>query len=198
MRGAVGQAGGGLLGDEVDDGPLADQQGGRRLLAGAGQRAQQFPVVGRRDAAVPDGAGRGDGGQERITATGDADLANYFRGLADVLHYDFGVNNRISAHSDHFPFFLAGYPSATLNSADATAGMIGRGYGHTEGDTVDKVTLRGLQMGAAFAARVAIHLANADPFPADRRSEANVRQALDKAGMIHFLEHHWGRANRAV
>ena len=44
--------------------------------------------------------------------------------------------------------------------------MIGRGYGHTEGDTVDKVHLRGLQMGAAFATRVALILANADPFPA--------------------------------
>ena len=145
-----------------------------------------------------DGAGRGNGGQEQIVATGDAALAAYFRGLPAALNYDFAVSDRISAHSDHFPFFLAGYPSATLNSRDATAGMIGRGYGHTEGDTVDKVSLRGLQMGAAFAARVAVHLADADPFPAARRDATAVRQVLDDVQMGHFLEHHWGRANRVA
>ena len=145
-----------------------------------------------------DGAGRGNGGQEQIIATGDDALAAYFRQLPGALNYDFQIGNRISAHSDHFPFFLVGFPSATLNSRDATAGMIGRGYGHTEGDTVDKVSLRGLQMGAAFAARVAIQLANADPFPAERRDGEAVRRALDDARMGHFLDHHWGRANRVA
>ncbi len=145
-----------------------------------------------------DGAGRGGGGQERITATGDAALEAYFRGLPAKLRYDFEVANRISAHSDHFPFFLAGFPSATLSSRDATAGMVGRGYGHTEGDTVDKVSLRGLQMGAAFAARVALALATVDPFPVERRDEAAVRAVLERADQAHFLVHHWGRANRVV
>lgn len=145
-----------------------------------------------------DGAGRGGGGQERITATGDAALEAYFRGLPAKLRYDFEVANRISAHSDHFPFFLAGFPSATLSSRDATAGMVGRGYGHTEGDTVDKVSLRGLQMGAAFAARVALALATVDPFPVERRDEATVRAVLERADQAHFLVHHWGRANRVV
>lgn len=143
-----------------------------------------------------DGAGRGNGGQEQIVATGDAVLADYFRALPARLRYDFQVGDRISTHSDHFPFFLAGFPSATLNSRDATAGMIGRGYGHTEGDTVDKVSLRGLQMGAAFAARVAVALAEADPFPAARRDTAAVRAALAASGQEHVLEQHWGRANR--
>lgn len=145
-----------------------------------------------------DGAGRGGGGQEQIVATGDAGLADYFRGLSSRLRYEFDVNDRISAHSDHFPFFLAGFPSATLNSRDSTAGMIGRGYGHTEGDTVDKVSLRGLQMGAALAARVAIDLANVEPFPAAHRDQAAVRRALDEAKMGHFLAYHWGRDNRVT
>jgi Zn-dependent M28 family amino/carboxypeptidase len=143
-----------------------------------------------------DGAGRGSGGMEQITATGDPALASWFRDLSERLLYDFEVRDRISAHSDHFPFFLKGYPSASLSSQDATAGMIGRGYGHTEGDTVDKVSLRGLQMGAALAARVAIEMANADPFPTKRRGEEQVRQALEDSKQAHFLLHHWGRANR--
>jgi Zn-dependent M28 family amino/carboxypeptidase len=145
-----------------------------------------------------DGAGRGSGGQDRVTATGDATLAAWFRGLPQQLLYDFDVINRISVHSDHYPFFLDGFPSVTLNSQDSTAGMIGRGYGHTEGDTVDKVSLRGLQMGAVFAARVAIRLANAEPFPAERRSAEAARAELAKAGLERFLEHHWGWANRVL
>ena len=145
-----------------------------------------------------DGSGRGMGGQEKITTTGDPDLRAWFETLPTQLDYDFEVANRISAHSDHFPFFLKGYPSASLSSADSTAGMIGRGYGHTEGDTVDKVHLRGLQMGAAFATRVALVLANAEPFPAARRSEDDAAEALRKSGQGNFLEHHWGRATRVL
>lgn len=145
-----------------------------------------------------DGAGRGQGGQERINATGDLAVKEYFNRWAEANHYQLGSSNRVSAHSDHFPFFLAGYPSATLNSADSTAGMIGRGYGHTEGDTVDKVHLRGLQMGAAVAARVALAMANEETLPSSRRSEAEVHAELEKSGMTNFLTHHWGRDNRAV
>lgn len=171
-------------------------------LGGSWKHCERYTSPGNteqlRIAVNLDGAGRGGGGQEQIIATGDAALAAYFRSLPARLHYDFDVNNRISAHSDHFPFFLAGFPSATLNSRDSTAGMIGRGYGHTEGDTVDKVSLRGLQMGAALAARVALDLANADPFPAQHRDQAAVHRALADAKMLNFLEHHWGRDNRVT
>jgi hypothetical protein len=53
-------------------------------------------------------------------------------------------------------------------------------------------------MGAALATRVAIALANAEPFPAARRDQSAVRAELDRAGMTNFIEHHWGRDNRAV
>ncbi len=142
-----------------------------------------------------DGAGRGGGGQEQISVTSNDDLVAYCEQLRQELHYEYSVTNRLSAHSDHFPFFLAGYPTMTLNSRDATAGMIGRGYGHTEGDTVDKVTLRGLQMAAALAARVALHLATVEQFPVEHQSESAVKAILEQSGQGHFLQHHWGRAN---
>lgn len=143
-----------------------------------------------------DGAGRGQGGNEQVTVTGNQDLARYFSQLAEQLHYPFAVRDRISPHSDHFPFFLAGYPTATLQSRDATQGMIGRGWGHTEADTVDKVTRRGLQMGTALAARLLLRLASEEQLPVPRRSPDEVRQALVAAGLTDVLEHHWGRANR--
>jgi aminopeptidase YwaD len=145
-----------------------------------------------------DGAGRGKGGMEQIIVTGDEeDTVKYFENLQNDLNYAFPVISNISAHSDHFPFFLAGYPSATLRSQDATAGMIGRGYGHTEADTVDKVTLRGLQMSAVLVARLAARLAEDESFAPAHRTQEDVKAMLEKHKMDHFLEHHWGRANRA-
>jgi hypothetical protein len=75
--------------------------------------------------------------------------------------------------------------------------MIGRGYGHTEADTVDKVTPRGLQMGAAFTARVAARLACDEQLPGGVRTQAAVREILEGDELLHVLEHHWGRDNRA-
>ena len=144
-----------------------------------------------------DGAGRGEGGRDIINVSRDDAWVEYFRNLAEELNYPFEVDNRLGVHSDHFPYFLQGYPSATLRSQDATAGMIGRGYGHTEADTVDKVSPRGLQMGAAFAARVAARLACLDKFPTGRRDQDAVRQVLEQDNMLHVLEKHWGRDNRA-
>jgi aminopeptidase YwaD len=144
-----------------------------------------------------DGAGRGTGGSEQVVATGDTSMIPYFERLGEEMHYRFPVTSNISVHSDHFPFYLAGYPSATMRSSDATAGMIGRGYGHTEGDTVDKVHLRGLQMSAILAARLAARLADADEIPGEVRTMDEIRQQLEEREMAHFLEHHWGRANRA-
>jgi Iap family predicted aminopeptidase len=144
-----------------------------------------------------DGAGRGAGGRDMVMVSRDDAWSEYFRALGERLGYDFTVNDNLSVHSDHFPYFLLGYPSATLRSQDATAGMIGRGYGHTEADTVDKVTPRGLQMGAAFTARVAARLACDEQLPGGVRSQAAVREILEGDELLHVLEHHWGRDNRA-
>jgi Peptidase family M28/PA domain len=144
-----------------------------------------------------DGAGRGDGGQDSVTVTRDDDWVSYFKALTSGLDYEYETGDNLSVHSDHFPYFLKGYPSATMRSRDATAGMIGRGYGHTEADTVDKVTPRGLQMGAVLAARVALRLACEPELPGGLRSTDDVREILKKDDMLHVLEHHWGRDNRA-
>lgn len=144
-----------------------------------------------------DGAGRGQGGSELLTVAGDEEVARAFTGLAHHWHGAFAVRDAISAHSDHFPFFLAGYPVATLQSRDATRDMIGRGWGHTEADTVDKVTLTGLRSSAAVTVQLALWLATAEHVPGRRRSPEAIRTLLETSGLVDALSHHWGRANRA-
>jgi hypothetical protein len=90
---------------------------------------------------------------------------------------------------------MEGFPSVGLNSRDATAGMIGRGYGHTEADTVDKVHLRGLQSAAMVVAQLAAAVADDADFPFQRADHENVVGRLKESKQERFLEHHWGRAN---
>ena len=53
------------------------------------------------------------------------------------------------------------------------------GFGHTAYDTLDKVELENLQKGSAVAARLALRIANADDFPAQRQSAEAVQALLD-------------------
>ena len=145
-----------------------------------------------------DGAGRGQGGQEQLTATADESLAAYFAGVAKDLKLKLDTRSSLSVHSDHFPYFMAGFPSVGLNSRDATAGMIGRGYGHTEADTVDKVNLRGLQSASMVVARLAAAVADDPDFPGERFDQSEIESRLSESKQERFIEHHWGRANRVV
>ena len=84
-----------------------------------------------------DTAGRGRGGSESLQLTGAPDLVPYFQSHALGAKYAYPVNHRFQSHSDHFPYALRGIPSATLSSPDDKSALVGRGWGHTEADTVD-------------------------------------------------------------
>lgn len=135
-----------------------------------------------------DGAGRGSGGQEQLNLSGWPDLMAYFKEWGKEHHYEFTVRDQLNSHSDHFPFAVRGIPNGTLNARDTSAGMVGRGWGHTEADTFDKLSPRGLQMSAILVARLALSVAQDDDFPASRRSVDEVRQQLDDAGLLARLE----------
>ena len=135
-----------------------------------------------------DGAGRGSGGEEQLTTMARPEIATYFESLKDDLVYDFDVVDEFDSHSDHLPFAVRGIPNGTLKSKDATAGMIGRGYGHTEADTFDKINPRGLQMSAILAARLAVRLSEDEDFPGRIYSQDEVRQQLSDAGVLQRQE----------
>jgi Zn-dependent M28 family amino/carboxypeptidase len=90
---------------------------------------------------------------------------------------DFKVGQSVSAFSDHFPFFMAGVPTGGMQSAERS--LEGRGYGHTQYDTVDKVDLRSLREASALAARLALRMASEQDWPVRRRDEAAVLELLE-------------------
>jgi aminopeptidase YwaD len=104
-------------------------------------------------------------------------LAPLFENWREEMALDFGVGQSLNAHSDHFPFMVAGVPTGGIGSLEPRTG--GRGYGHTMFDTVEKVEMRGMREAAALAARLALRMASAKNWPVERRTEEQVKGILD-------------------
>ncbi len=96
------------------------------------------------------------------------DLALLFEAWREGMVLEFGVGQSLSAHSDHYPFMLAGVPTGGIGSLHSSSS--GRGYGHTKYDTVDKVEMRSMREAAALAARLALRMASEENWPVSRRS----------------------------
>lgn len=103
------------------------------------------------------------------------ELAPLFREWSREMALPYLVGQSVSAHSDHFPFLMAGVPTGGMEQVKSS--LTGRGFGHTAYDTLDKVNLRDLREAATMAARLALRIANADQWPAARRN-ADAVQAL--------------------
>lgn len=127
-----------------------------------------------------DGAGRGKGGAEALAISGRSELVPWFEELARRTHYALKITDELNSHSDHFPYAIRGIPTATLSSPDDSTTLVGRGWGHTEADTVDKATLRGLQMSAMATARLLLEVAGDDAFPGAIKSREELEAQLSE------------------
>ncbi len=104
-------------------------------------------------------------------------LQPLFEEYSQQMALPFAVGQSTSAFSDHFPFFMKGVPTGGMQSA--VQSLAGRGYGHTQYDTVDKVELTSLREASTLAARLALRMASEDSWPVARRSEQTVLELLD-------------------
>ncbi|MEF8799904.1 MAG: M28 family metallopeptidase [Halolamina sp.] len=109
----------------------------------------------------------------RFDPIGDA-----FEETAAELGVPIDVNDEISPHSDHWPFVQRGIPGAQVRSKSEGSG---RGWGHTHGDTLDKLDKRDLrELSVAFAAATA-KVAEADR-EIEHKSVAEIREATIEEG----------------
>ena len=104
-------------------------------------------------------------------------LETFFSTAREQMHADIPVGQKVHSYSDHFPFFLKGVPSSHMGDPESLPG--GRGFGHTAYDTLDKVELEHLRAASAVGARIALRCANADDFPAKRRTSGAVQEIID-------------------
>jgi Zn-dependent M28 family amino/carboxypeptidase len=82
---------------------------------------------------------------------------------------------RLSAHSDHWPFVQRGVPGVQLRSI---TGNTGRGWGHTEADTYDKVDSRDIRNHAMLVADMAVDLAR-ETVEVPKKPTEEVARALE-------------------
>jgi Iap family predicted aminopeptidase len=135
-----------------------------------------------------DSASRGNPGNENLNLNGFPDLVPYFQGVGRKMSYEIPVKDGMSAYSDHFPFLIAGVPNATMGATDGGSRLVGRGWGHTAADTVDKVNPKALQATAATAARLLLHLAFEESWPGQHRTREDVAATIAASPIGWYVE----------
>jgi Zn-dependent M28 family amino/carboxypeptidase len=123
---------------------------------------------------------RANPGDESLSLCGFPELVPWFQKVGREIKYEFEVRERISAYSDHFPFAVRGVPNGSLGSRPQP-GMVGRGWGHTPADTVDKVNPKAIQAAAGLVARLLLRLSFEQQLPAQRRTPEQMAQTIDKS-----------------
>ena len=119
------------------------------------------------------------GGRTLKTHVGGFDgLAAAFETVAERYDHPVTVVPEHLPHSDHWPFVARGLPGCMVS---AETGDRGRGWGHTEADTLDKLERRTFREQAILLADVVVELARNDadlaPVP-----EEEIAAALDAQG----------------
>ncbi len=134
-----------------------------------------------------DDIGRSDPGAESLHLVGCPDLVPHFAAHAQAMHYPLTVHERLSTSSDHFPFVMHGIPAGMVEneaSPESATGLVGRGWGHTIADTVDKVRPATVQSAAVVTARLLLRLAADEHWPGRRRPPAAVQSDLAASGRL--------------
>jgi Zn-dependent M28 family amino/carboxypeptidase len=105
-------------------------------------------------------------------------LAEAFERVATTQDIPLEINEKVNTHSDHWPFVREGVPAAMAYSI---GGSDRRGWGHTHGDTLDKLDRRDLRALAVPLTEAVIELANENCAP-EHVSAETVRERAREEG----------------
>lgn len=124
------------------------------------------------------------------------DLGKFVLGVSMDISYPMKLRNP-SFGGDQASFIVRGIPSASIRNSPSPGmfsyqgpiTMEDRGWGHTSGDTPDKVSAADINEGAIVACRVLIRAADQKGPIARHRSEDEVNHILQKHGMDEVLRY---------
>lgn len=91
--------------------------------------------------------------------------------------YPLLLKDRVVTASDNFPFFMQGIPSICMMARPENPAL-GRGYGHTAADTLDKVAEVDLKASAMTITRMLARLADYTGSLGSRKSRDEIKQIL--------------------
>jgi Zn-dependent M28 family amino/carboxypeptidase len=108
---------------------------------------------------------------------GFEDLADVVDEIGDQFDHPISQSPEQNPHSDHWPFVLeGGVPSVHIMSE---TGNIGRGWGHTRADTLDKLEPRTLRESAILLTELIVSIARENT-TIDRQSNEEIIAALER------------------
>ncbi|MFQ6053658.1 MAG: M20/M25/M40 family metallo-hydrolase [Candidatus Bathyarchaeia archaeon] len=117
------------------------------------------------------------------------ELKEMLEAFSEEIQYPLTISTGTSAASDHWPFYMQGVPTITGGAEPSPQRLIvGRGWGHTTADMMDKVDPRNLQEGAMVLARLLIRLANQEGRIAEHTGLDEIIKHLEETGMRKTLE----------
>lgn len=117
-------------------------------------------------------------------------LDNFFETAQVEMACEFPYGQALSPFSDHYPFFEAGIPTASLGDVKKTLGtaeFTGRGFGHTEFDTLDKIYLKDLHDAASVVSRILLRISNVKRWAAKQRKPTQVERIKKKETNLEML-----------
>ncbi len=106
------------------------------------------------------------------------ELQESFESYREEMALDFAIGQTFHSASDHYPLLLKGVITGGVEPVRQTRS--GRGYGHTQFDTVDKVDIQGLRDAASLAARIVLRVAHEKNWPAAPRDAESVDKLLNQ------------------
>ncbi|MGD2200023.1 MAG: M28 family peptidase [Candidatus Bathyarchaeota archaeon] len=124
----------------------------------------------------------GRAGKKGVTFHDFPELEPLLKEWAAEMNADMPIDQRVSPYSDHWPFFLKSVPCGSGGDPEARRSRTGRGYGHTKYDTVDKVEQDYLRLAAVNYARFLFRVANAEEWPAKRKTPEEIQAFIEEQG----------------
>jgi Zn-dependent M28 family amino/carboxypeptidase len=104
---------------------------------------------------------------------GFEDLGDAARRIADRTGHPIDARPEMIPHSDHWPYVMWGVPRYHVRSKTDT---VGRGWGHTYADTLDKLDIRDLREQAILLTELVVDLAAEETTVAHRPPESIAEQ----------------------
>ncbi len=108
---------------------------------------------------------------------GSKDTEAVIREYAKTFGYPLTLRDRVVTASDNFPFFMQGIPAISMIARNENP-TLGRGFGHTAADTLDKVAEVELKQATMTIARMLARLAAHDGTLGARKSRDEIKQVL--------------------
>jgi len=139
-----------------------------------------------------DGAGRA--GRHRFAVYCPLELVQYLEGISKEINYPMTIPTPLGAASDHWPFFMAGIPAIGFAAGPpdpltgAVVAALGRGFGHTSADTVDKVDPRGLKEASMVLAQFLLRIASEEKPTAGHTPVEEIVKRLEERGEAEALQ----------